>query len=85
MENFDKEEFMEDLNSLPYWVKNEDDLCTFCKHLKFRLIQTLSLNEWYETNCHITENQVVELNKICRNFEEAYNESRKKFVKINEF
>jgi hypothetical protein len=35
-----KENFHDEINSVPNWIKSEDDLKKYCRHLKYRLKQS---------------------------------------------
>lgn len=57
-------DFKDDLNILPYWIKSEEDLKDYCKHMTFRLIQITEMNRFYERNIQLTpelENQLLQI------------------------
>jgi len=85
MENeFDKEEFLRQIHTIPSWVKNGDDLLKFCKHIQYRLLQTQAIDRWYQRNCKITDEQSAEVNEIYLNYNRAYENDKSKFQPFDE-
>lgn len=37
--DFDKKAFLEEINSIPYWVKSKEDALKYASHLMYRLLQ----------------------------------------------
>ena len=79
MNKKEKDKFLKEINSIPYWVKNEDDLKNFCKHIQFRLFQAkekLKIFDYHmntikpETNIFILE----EVNLKHLEIERIYNQ-----------
>jgi hypothetical protein len=83
--NFDKEEFLKAIHTIPHWVKNGDNLLTFCKHLQYRLLQEKALNRWYQDNFKLDDDQSLEMYKILGEFDKAYNNDLSKFQPFSEF
>jgi hypothetical protein len=52
MKESEKEQFLKDINCIPYWVKSRIDLFKFAKHLHYRLLQTRELEEYYAKKCY---------------------------------
>lgn len=70
---FNKEEFLKDIHSIPYWVETGEDLLKFCKHLQYRLHQNKVIDLWYRINIKLTNDQKIEIYKIIEDCDEAYN------------
>lgn len=72
MTEFDKEQFLQDIHTIPSWVKNGDDLLNFCKHIQYRLFQYQSIARWYGRNTSLTDEKDMELNNLIHQYNEAY-------------
>jgi hypothetical protein len=76
---FDKEKFLKEIHTIPYWVKNGDDLLKFCKHLQYRLLQATAKNSWYEKNLDLNDDDHIEVNRLYRAYEDVYNNDASEF------
>lgn len=81
---FDKEKFLSDIHSIPHWVKNGDDLLTFCKHIQYRLFQYQNTVWWYRTNTHLNDEKITEVNNLMDQYDKAYQNDTSKFLPFSE-
>ena len=82
---FDKEEFLKTIHIIPNWVKNGDDLLKFCIYLHYRLLQQKAINDWYQKNVVINDEQDYAINQIYCDHDQTYNNDLSKFQPFNEF
>lgn len=71
-ENFDVDDFMRDLQTVPHWVKNPNDLMTFLSHIQYRFLQAKAMLRWYEKNCKTSPEQEIEIMQIVKQYDGAY-------------
>ena len=88
MENFDKEEFLQSINSFPMWVKDGDDLMRYCKHLKYRLLQSMAKNSLYSERLtlyrEITDEEFMETSEFLDAYNKAYSNDKTVVVPFKE-
>lgn len=75
----EKEEFLREIHTLPCWVKNGDDLLKFCKHIQYRLLQAKAINQWCQNNLDMQDEDLDEILKIQKAYDDAYNQDVSKF------
>lgn len=70
--------FLNDLNNFPEWVRSKEDIITYCKHIKYRMLQSKAkLNRIFEL---VDLGAVVhdELIKIQLEIDEFYKNEKQK-------
>lgn len=84
---FDKEKFLTEIHSFPYWVKDELSLMKYCKHLKYRMIQQEEEKNFYKEQCikHLTDDKILEINNSLKQYDDAYNNHKSEFMRFSEF
>jgi hypothetical protein len=75
MEEFDKEQFLKDIKFIPNWVKNPEDMKTFCAHLQYRLKQKTEVLWWIFNNVKMEEPTQGILDEIFKKYDDAYNKN----------
>lgn len=84
MSDFDKEQFLEEIHSFGSWVKSGDDLMKYCRHIKYRMLQSQAVDKWYQDNIKLTEEQHGQISKIVCDYNHAYENHNSKFQPFNE-
>lgn len=84
MNTFDKDEFLQEINSFPYWVENGDDLMKFCKHLQYLLRQNVDMLRWYSKRANLTLEEELEITKLERSYKDAYNNDTSQLMSFKE-
>lgn len=82
MDDAEKKDFLEQIHSLPAWVRNEDDLMKYSMHLMYRLLQTQSAIKFYEKNVNLTDDQIAELNEIYVSYDKCYQNDTSKLIPL---
>lgn len=82
--DFDKEQFLKNISTIPSWVTNGDDLLKFCKHIQYRLLQAQAVNLWYREQFALNATQSAEVLEIRKRYDESYDEDKSNFKPFQE-
>lgn len=67
-----KQQFEEKINFIPSWVKNENDLKKYARHLHYRLLQAQEENDYLCQLNKLSEEQEKKLCEIRIKYDEFY-------------
>lgn len=83
MNEEEKEKFLEQIHSLPYWIESPEDLMKFSRHILYRLYQTTAELKFVRGKCALTDDDRLELSKLSLSYDDAYGE-RQEMVSFEE-